>query len=92
MTNSTERLGMVALTTHEVHLVSMSCSYVLQVEHRDLRIAAANLASSIGTASANDVLRHATDMQTTCSAAVLPGSSYAAEDKSAVSIRQTPEL
>ena len=52
MTNSTQRLGITALTTHEDHLVSMGCSYVLRVEHRDLRIAAAKLASSLGTASA----------------------------------------
>lgn len=48
MTNSTERLGMAALTTHEVHLVSTGCSYPLLVEHRDLRIAAAILALSLG--------------------------------------------
>ena len=60
MTNSTERLGMAALTTHEVHLVSTGCSYPFLVEHRDLRIAAANLASSLGR-----------PLQTTCSIDVL---------------------
>lgn len=53
MTDGNERIGVAALTIHKDRLVSLGCGYIKQVTHRDLRIAEANSASSLGIAYGN---------------------------------------